>query len=144
LQRITDATQPLQASHSESLQGARILVVDDEPDARTVVAKILSLQSAVVHTAQSAHEAFAELQRWKPDVLVSDIGMPNEDGYSLIGRVRALSESEGGATPAIALTAFATDSDQSRALSSGFQQHISKPVEPAKLITSIANLLRPD
>jgi CheY-like chemotaxis protein len=82
------------------------------------------------------------LMRWRPDVLVSDIEMPNEDGYSLIGKVRALLNEEGGQIPAIALTAHVRDEDRLRALSSGFDSQISKPMEPVELVTVIAKLAR--
>jgi CheY-like chemotaxis protein len=93
-----------------------------------------------VRACASATEALDMLAGWKADLLVSDIGMPNEDGYALIRKVRALEPELGGAMPAIALTAFAGVADRSRALSAGFQKHISKPVEPLDLVRIIARL----
>jgi CheY-like chemotaxis protein len=94
-----------------------------------------------VRTAASAAEAMEVFSEWKPDVLVSDIGMPIEDGYALIAKVRALSEEEGGEVPAIALTAFAGVSDKEAALAAGFQQHLGKPVEPVQLAKVVARIL---
>jgi CheY-like chemotaxis protein len=93
-----------------------------------------------VRACASVREALTALGEWKADLLVSDIGMPNEDGYALIRKVRALEPERGGAMPAIALTAFASGTDRSRALSEGFQMHISKPVEPFDLVRLIAQL----
>ena len=95
---------------------------------------------AEVVTAESASEAFAAIGREKFHIIISDIGMPDEDGFSLIGRIRRLTDEQGGNTPAIALTAYARAEDRVRALRSGFQMHIAKPVEPAELIAVVANL----
>ncbi len=123
------------------LTGIRILVVDDEPDARELVRRVLSDCRAVVTTASSADEALATLQRERVQVLVTDIGMPDVDGFELLRRVRALGATGGGNVPAIALTAFARSEDRTRALRAGFQVHVSKPVEPAELIATVASLV---
>jgi PAS domain S-box-containing protein len=122
------------------LPGVRVLVVDDEPDARAVVRRLLEDCGAVVRTAASAAEAFELFQSDPPDVLVSDIGMPGEDGYSLVRRVRAMGKDRGGGTPSLALTAYARPEDRMRAVRAGFHMHVAKPVEPAELITMVASL----
>jgi PAS domain S-box-containing protein len=123
-----------------SLHGVRVLVVDDEPDARELVQRVLRRCGADVSVAGSAAAAAEALPHVRPDVLLSDIGMPDEDGYSLIRRVRALPPDLGGATPAVALTAFARAEDRDRALDAGFQLHVTKPVEPAALARAVAEL----
>jgi signal transduction histidine kinase len=110
-----------------SLDGLRVLVVDDEKDARDLIKAVLEQCNAVVLTASSAEEGFDALQRLQPDILISDIGMPEEDGYSLIEKVRALPSEEGGRIPAVALTAYARAEDRIKALASGFQVHAPKP-----------------
>jgi PAS domain S-box-containing protein len=122
------------------LAGLRVLVVDDEADTRELLAAVLTSCGAQVIQAGGAAEAFEQVERARPDVLVSDIGMPEEDGYSLLARIRQLPPERGGAIPAAALTAYARAEDRVRALRSGFQMHVTKPVEPAELITVIANL----
>ncbi len=122
------------------LRARRVLVVDDEPDARELIRAILESGGASVDTAASAEEAFAALRASPPDVLVSDVGMPREDGYSLIKRVRALSIEQGGRTPAVALTAYARAEDRARALAAGFDHHVTKPVEPQELLLVVADL----
>ncbi|MDB5328486.1 MAG: sensor hybrid histidine kinase [Phycisphaerales bacterium] len=123
------------------IEGIRVLVIDDEPDARALVRRLLEDCHAKVQMAGSASEALECLQTVGPfDVIVSDIGMPGEDGYSLIRRIRALSRDRGGQTPAIALTAYARSEDRMRSVIAGFQMHIPKPVEPAELITMVASL----
>jgi PAS domain S-box-containing protein len=118
------------------LDGLRVLVVDDEPDARMLVREILRAHGAEVEVASSAVEARAKFKNTPPDVIVSDIGMPEEDGYSFIRKVRA----DGARTPAVALTAYASQQDAQRAFVAGFQKHVIKPVEPAKLVSVVANL----
>jgi PAS domain S-box-containing protein len=120
------------------LAGLRVLVVDDEPDTRELLAAVLAACGAQVIEAATAAEAFAQVER--ADLLVTDIGMPAEDGYSLLARIRALPPERGGAIPAAALTAYARAEDRVRALRAGFQMHVPKPVEPAELITVVANL----
>jgi CheY-like chemotaxis protein len=126
----------------ERLDGLRVLVVDDEPDARELLATGLGQCGAEVATAASAHEALEAMAGSQFDALVSDIGMPGEDGYELIGRVRALPPESGGRTPAVALTAYARAEDRLRALRAGFEMHVSKPVELTELVVVIANLAR--
>ncbi|HET6247934.1 MAG TPA: PAS domain S-box protein [Tepidisphaeraceae bacterium] len=133
---------PLLEDTCSRIEGVRVLVVDDEADARDLIKRLLEDCKAVVITASSAPEALQLLRSEKPDVLVSDIGMPKEDGYALIHSVRALSPEEGGQTPAIALTAYARSEDRMKAVIAGFEQHVVKPVEPAELITIIASLVR--
>jgi CheY-like chemotaxis protein len=107
-----------------------------------MLAAVLDQCGAEVKSANSAAAALETLQVWKPDVLVSDIGMPGEDGYTLISKVRALEPEHGTQILAVALTAHARTEDRMRALSSGFQMHVPKPVEPAELIMVIASLTR--
>jgi signal transduction histidine kinase/ActR/RegA family two-component response regulator len=127
-----------------ALQRIKVLVVDDEGDARELVQAVLAQYGAEVRAASSAQEGFQELRDWQPDVLVADIGMPDEDGYSLIRRVRRLSAIEGGSIPAAALTAYAQAADRERALSSGFQEHVAKPVQPERLAEVVARLAKRD
>jgi len=122
-----------------ALDGLRVLVVDDEPDAVEIITAVLTACRAEVSAAASAAEALEVLRAWRPDVLVSDIGMPEVDGYELIRRVRAI-ESEAGRIPAAALTAYVRDGDRRSALEAGFQVHLPKPVEPAELVRVVAGL----
>ncbi|WP_163866617.1 response regulator [Myxococcus eversor] len=122
------------------LEGLRVLVVDDEPDARELLSVMLESRMAQVVTAASAREGLEQLRRFQPQVVLSDIGMPGEDGYSFIRRLRALPPEQGGQTPAIALTAFARMEDRARALLAGFQMHVAKPIEPAELVGVLAAL----
>ena len=132
--------QSIEPDTTVSLDGMLILVVDDEEDTRQLLVQSLTFYGATVTTADSAEQAFVELQEKNPDVMVSDIGMPDEDGYSLIRRIRALSDKQHRDVPAIALTAFTRAQDRMRALTSGYQNHVSKPVEPDELATVIASL----
>jgi PAS domain S-box-containing protein len=125
------------------LSGVHVLVVDDEPDARTLIERLLEDCEATVTTAGSASEAFEQVARRAPDLLLSDIGMPTEDGYSLMRRIRSLS-GDASRIPAIALTAYARAEDRAKALQAGYQMHLSKPVEPVKLIEMVASLVKPD
>jgi PAS domain S-box-containing protein len=122
------------------LHGVRVLAVDDEADARHLIKRILSSCGAQVETADSGAAALRYLRKSKPHVLIMDIGMPNEDGYQAIGKVRQLKNEEGGKVPAIALTAFARSEDRRRAILNGFHMHIAKPVEPSELIAMVASL----
>jgi signal transduction histidine kinase/ActR/RegA family two-component response regulator len=124
----------------EGLTGLRVLVVDDEPDARELFARTLSECGAQALVAASAAEALAAIERERPDVLLADIGMPGEDGYALIDKIRRLPPERGGRTPAAALTAYAHAEDRTRALRAGFQIHLPKPVKSAELVNAIANL----
>ncbi|HEV7499372.1 MAG TPA: ATP-binding protein [Vicinamibacteria bacterium] len=123
-----------------SLAGVRVLVVDDEKDTRDVVSAVLSQQGAEVAAASSVDEALAHLSSSIPDVLLADIGMPDEDGYSLMRRIRALPASRGGTVPAAALTAYARAEDRMQALLAGFQIHVPKPVQPGELIRVVGAL----
>ncbi|HBE50484.1 MAG TPA: hybrid sensor histidine kinase/response regulator [Cyanobacteria bacterium UBA11369] len=125
-----------------SLTGVKILVVDDETDIREFLEFALNESGAIVETATSAREALAIFNQFKPDILISDIGMPEEDGYSLIEQLRLVEAQKGEREiPAIALTAYARKKDSDRAIDAGFQRHITKPVEPAELVDAIAKLL---
>lgn len=125
-----------------SLKGLRILVVDDEVDAREIVSAILVQAGAEVATAPGVQQAIDLIDRWAPDVLISDIGMPNQDGYELIRRVRALPADKPRTIPAIALTAFARKQDRLRVLSAGYQMHVPKPIEPIELATVVASVTK--
>jgi CheY-like chemotaxis protein len=120
--------------------------VDDEQDARELVAELLSRCNLWVSVAASAEDALRILRTERPAVIISDIGMPEEDGYALIRKVRALPPSEGGSTPAVALTAYARTEERTKTLVAGFNMHVPKPVEPAELLAVLASLtalLRP-
>ena len=122
------------------LAGVKVLVVDDEGDARALLKRVLEDRAASVRTAGSAAEALRLFQAERPDVLVSDIGMPEEDGYTLIRRVRALEADQGSDVPAIAVTAYARSEDRLTAILAGFQMHVAKPVEATELLTLVASL----
>ncbi len=124
-----------------TLARRRILVVDDEEDNREVMKALLEESGAHVVTAASAAEALQRLREARPELLISDIGMPGEDGYGLITRVRALPAAEGGGVPAVALTAYARVEDRTRALTAGFDMHVAKPVEPAELLSLLTHLI---
>jgi CheY-like chemotaxis protein len=143
--KSTEVTVNQNSSSSElsrNLNDIRVLVVDDDPDSREFVAFVLEQAGADVLTAATANEAVTVVIRAKPDVLLSDIGMPNMDGYMLIQKVRALPPKQGGQVPAIALSAYAGDFNQAQALAAGFQQHIAKPVEPEELVRAIIALVK--
>ena len=123
------------------LTGVRVLTIDDESDSRELLSALLAASGAAVMAVTSAAEFLSALESFSPNILVSDIGMPQVDGYSLLKQVRSLPPERGGQIPAIALTAYAGDIDQQRAKDAGFQIHISKPVEPEQLLRSIAELL---
>ena len=136
--------QEMDFGTSPSLEGLSILVVDDEADARELLKVILETRKAEVTTVASAAEAYETLEWLRPDVIISDIGMPGEDGYSLIRNVRLKeAQKRQGWKPAIALTAHARVEDRLRALSAGYQAHVAKPVEPTELVAVIASLVRP-
>ncbi len=122
------------------LSGVRVLVVEDEADTRDLLSTALGHSGALVEPAASAGEALDALRRRRPDVLVCDIGMPGEDGYALLARVRDLTAEEGGLVPAVALTAYARADDRGRALAAGYQVHLAKPVDPDELISLVARL----
>jgi signal transduction histidine kinase len=125
---------------SKTLAGLRVLVVDDEDDTREIIRAVIAQSGGEVMACSSAGEALDALKTWRPDVLMSDIGMPGEDGYALIRQVRALPRDCGGGTPAAALTAYARDEDRQRALSAGYQLHIAKPFSAQDLVAAVSNL----
>jgi CheY-like chemotaxis protein len=118
-----------------------VLVVDDEPETLLLLSTVLTQCGAGVETASSAEEAFEKVKAWRPDVIVSDVGMPEEDGYSFMKRMRAWARESGAWIPAVALTAYARAEDRMKALASGYQIHVPKPVEPAELVTVVASLV---
>jgi signal transduction histidine kinase/CheY-like chemotaxis protein len=122
------------------LSGVRILVVDDDPDTRDMLGRVLTECGAEVERASNSVEALAVVEREPPDLLVCDIGMPNVDGYELLRMIRRLERERGGRLPAIALTALARSEDRTRALRAGFLVHIAKPVEPAELVATVASV----
>ena len=143
--RITEAGAPGSANSPASqpaLNNLRVLVVDNESDAREILNITLTQCGARVMTATSTREALEILEEWEPDVLVSDIGMPGEDGYSLISKVRALGPERGGNVPAVAVTGYAGSEERMRLLSAGYQVHVTKPVEMEELIIAIADVAR--
>jgi len=145
---LADRSEPITVAHSgemssfeiRSLDGLRVLVVDDEPEARQIISTVITRTGGEVKTCTCASEALANLAEWKPDVILSDIAMPDEDGYSFIGKVRSLPRDKGGETPAAALTAYARDVDRRQALAAGYQMHIAKPIGAGQLVTMIARL----
>jgi signal transduction histidine kinase len=126
---------------ANKLAGLSVLAVDDDADSREMLQLILEQHGASVVTAGSAAEALEKLGQTRADVLVSDVGMPIEDGYSLVKRVRKLPAENGGAIPAVALTGFAREEDNRRALSAGFNKHVAKPIDPENLVREIAELM---
>jgi CheY-like chemotaxis protein len=134
-------THPTDSEHLvlPELKGLQVLVVDDEADARELVARILQTQGARVMTSGSSEEALRLVELNKPDVLVSDIGMPGMDGYQLIRQIRA-TEAKGQRLPALALTAFARAEDRKRAMLAGYQSHLAKPFDTAELVLMVAGL----
>jgi signal transduction histidine kinase/ActR/RegA family two-component response regulator len=122
------------------LDGVRVLLVDDDPDSLDLASAILTTAGADVRTCRAASDALEALRVWRPDVLVSDIEMPEEDGYSLIRKVRAMEARSGGATPAVALTAYGRMQDRVQSLAAGYSMHVPKPVDPGELTTIIASL----
>jgi PAS domain S-box-containing protein len=130
----------LRTPQSAILNGLRVLVVEDDADSRALIAAVLERGGAHVTAARSAAEGLELLRRLLPDALLADIGMPVEDGYELLRKVRALPPSEGGATPAAAITAYARPEDRARALRAGFQQHLPKPLDPETIVAAVAAL----
>ncbi|MBG1269480.1 response regulator [Nostoc sp. WHI] len=125
---------------SLALAGLNILVVEDDDDIRFFVTTVLEADGATIVAVPSAATAREILPQLQPDILISDIGMPNEDGYTLIRKIRALKPDMGGKVPAIALTAYGDSESRIRALKAGFQTHVSKPVDPEELVEIVANL----
>jgi signal transduction histidine kinase/ActR/RegA family two-component response regulator len=130
----------LEPPNPPSLVGIHALFVDDEADAREIITMLLAGCGAEVRTASSAPEAMSACDEWRPEILIADIGMPGEDGYTLIKKLRALEKLRGGHIPAIALTAYARQEDRLRALSAGYERHVPKPIEPNELLAAVASL----
>jgi CheY-like chemotaxis protein len=131
---------PLDGAAAVRLDHVRTLVVDDDIDGLELTEAILARAGAEVRTARTADAALALVREWRPDVVVSDIEMPGEDGYSLLRRLRALPPDAGGATPAIALTAYGRPEDRERCLAAGFAMHVPKPVDPGELTAIVAGV----
>jgi CheY-like chemotaxis protein len=127
--------------NTPKLTGLRVLVVDDQPDTRELIAAILHLSEAEVKTAGNISEAMETFIAWQPEIVISDIAMPDGDGYQLVRRLRQHERTTGYKVPTIALTAHAGTEDRIRALAAGFQLYLSKPVEPDELVVSIASLM---
>lgn len=146
LKNAEDRVHPVAVSNGAldcgpiNLAGVKVLVVDDEPDARVLIERLLKQCGADVTTAGSALEGLQFVRSFRPHVLVSDVGMPITDGYQFMRDVRNLADDEGGRTPAIALTAFARSEDRMRAMLAGFQVHVAKPIEPQELAVAIQSL----
>jgi CheY-like chemotaxis protein len=129
---LADAEEP-------SISGLRVLVVDDDADARELVALTMESRGAVIHLASSAAEALDYVHRQRPDVMVADIGMPHEDGYVLIQKLRTFEEEHSEKRlPSIALTAYASTADREQALAAGYDVHLAKPVGPSDLMRAVA------
>ena len=142
IESLKDArSRPSKISKSANLAGIRILAVDDSKDTRELVTVVLERCGANVATASSVREALEVFAGWKTDVLVCDIGLPDEDGYSFIKRIRQLPPEDGGDTPAVALTGYVRVEDRMRALEAGYQMFVPKPIEAAELCTIIASLV---
>jgi PAS domain S-box-containing protein len=137
---LTPAPSSVGSIPCPDLRGFHVLVVDDESDARILIERMLTRCNAKVTTAASAAEALDAVKQHHPDMVLSDVGMPGEDGYEFLSKLRRLSDAEGGDTPAVALTAFARSEDRRRALMAGFQMHLPKPVEPAELLAVASNI----
>ncbi|HSP16349.1 MAG TPA: ATP-binding protein [Thermoanaerobaculia bacterium] len=135
-QAIAPAVAPQDGHHEPRLHGARVLVVDDDSGARHLMKTALAAAGAEVRECGSAVEAFDALRQWQPDILVSDVAMPTEDGYSLIRRVRE----SGNAVPAVAITAYVRADDETRVREAGFQRHVGKPFDPADLVKAVREL----
>ena len=135
--RVADGLTDLMLGRLDKI---RVLLVDDEPNANEAVQALLDSCGAEVRVAASAAQALLMLDVWKPDVLISDIAMPEEDGYVLIKKIRARSEAQNGDVPAAALTAYATIEDRVSILAAGFQMYLSKPADPSELIAVVASL----
>ena len=125
------------------LDGVRVLVVDDDEDARDLLAWLLGSRGAEVSLASSAEEGRSQFGVARPAVVVSDIGMPLEDGYSFVASLRALPPEAGGQVPSIALTAFTSRKDRDRALAAGFDRHLTKPIDAHELLAALEALLSP-
>jgi CheY-like chemotaxis protein len=137
---VKNKESPTASPNPPPLAGLRVLFVDDEAEARELVALALAQGGAEVRTAVSAPEALAVCDEWRPDVLIADIGMPREDGYTLMRKLRARESERGGHLPAIALTAYARGEDRRRAFSVGYEIYVPKPFDPIELLAAVAGL----
>ena len=137
---IADTPVPVPAATNLSLAGIRVLVVDDDADSRTVATTGLQLSGATTLEAASSADALGRVTSFEPTVIICDLGMPQEDGFAFVTKLRALPENGGGRTPAIALTAHAAPQDRLRALTAGFQMHLPKPVNLDALAAAVAAL----
>ncbi len=142
LEGLPDAQTEAYHCEPAKLGGLRVLVVDDESDARQLMSRLVARTGAEVKTCGSAREAVELVRTWRPDALISDIAMPDEDGYSLIRKIRALPAEQGGHTPAAAFTAYARDQDRNTALAAGYQLHVAKPVSSERLTSTLTELLK--
>jgi CheY-like chemotaxis protein len=139
-QKDREFLEQIPQSQSPSLKGLRVLVVDDNEDCLCIVTFILSDYQAQTKTATSVDEAIEAIEEWKPDIVISDIGMPDKDGYSLVSSIRNKEASMGGFLPAVALTSYVYPEDISEAIDAGFQEVIRKPFEPDELVAVLARL----
>jgi CheY-like chemotaxis protein len=128
------------ASLTDRLAGKRLLIADDEPDTLDLFGRIFTDEGAAISLARSAAEALEVFATARPDVIVCDIEMPGEDGYSFIRKIRARSPEDGGGTPAVAVTAYGSVDDRIRVLAAGYQMHVAKPVDPVELVTVVASV----
>jgi two-component system, chemotaxis family, CheB/CheR fusion protein len=142
-QRPVEEREPLGPEVAGNFLGVHILVVEDDPGTREALTEMLSLSGAEVRSAESAAKAMALFEQSTPELLVCDIAMPDEDGYSLLRRIRALGPEHGGDVPALALTALAGQEDRLRAFEAGFQVHVAKPVDTDRLVAVLTRLLKP-
>jgi CheY-like chemotaxis protein len=125
---------------TSSIRGLKVLAIDDDIDARELIGTLLAQADADVRTAESSSSGLKIVDEWIPNVVLCDIGMPDEDGYTFIRRLRERPAEEGGLVPAAALTAYARTEDRLQILSSGFQMHLPKPVQPAELLAGVVAL----
>ena len=140
LKATLDSGQAPEQSSLPSLAGLKILVVEDEVDSRVMIELLLQQCGAEITAVDSVPKALTALNQYRPDLLISDIAMPGEDGYSLISQIRGQNQTDTVGVPAIALTAYASDQDREKALAAGFLAHLPKPIEPFQLITTVAKL----
>jgi CheY-like chemotaxis protein len=138
VERLPLAETP--AAAPSRLDGIRVLLVEDDADGRQLLTLTLEIAGAKVEAIGSVREALSALNSFRPDVLVSDVGMPDEDGYALVRQLRARDADRGGNIPAIALTGYVTPEDRARLLAAGFQMHLRKPVEPSDIVAAVASL----
>jgi CheY-like chemotaxis protein len=140
LRACLPADDEVGAAASPTFPGLKVLVVDDDQDTCESVGAILRRAGAEVRTCLSASQALAAMDAWVPDLLVSDVAMPGEDGYTLLRKVRARGTEAGGRMPAVALTAYGRHEDRLKALSAGFQVHVGKPIEAGQLVSVVASV----